>query len=112
MLLFYKGTSGKEVERKPVFVDIKNIEIINIDYPNVEIKVECGKGTYIRSLGVDIAFKLNTIGHLIDLQRVSIDNFKIEDSKTLENITLDDGISIKDALNIKRISALMIHVCN
>ena len=52
--------------------------IINLD--KAEFEVECGKGTYVRSLAKDIAEKLNTKGHIIKLRRLSVGNFKEKDS--------------------------------
>ena len=49
-------------------------KIINLD--KAEFEVKCGKGTYVRSLAKDLAEKLNTKGHVIELRRLSVGNFE------------------------------------
>lgn len=85
--LYDIARSGREVERKPVFVNIKKIDILSIDYPNVEIKVNCGKGTYIRSLCEDIASKCGELACMTSLKRVRVSEFTIEDALTLSQLT-------------------------
>lgn len=85
--LYDIARSGREVERKPVFVNIKKIDILSIDYPNVEIKVNCGKGTYIRSLCEDIASKCGELACMTSLKRVRVSEFTIEDALTLSELT-------------------------
>lgn len=84
--LYDLARQGKTVERKPVFVDIKKIEILNIDYPNVEIRVECGKGTYIRSLCEDIAAKCGELACMTSLKRTRVSDFTIEDAITIDEL--------------------------
>lgn len=85
--LYDLARQGKDVERKPVFVDIHDIEILSIDYPEVAIKVCCGKGTYIRSLCSDIAKKCNEIACMTSLKRTVVSEFKIEDAYKLDELT-------------------------
>jgi len=85
--LYDLARQGKEVERKPVFVEIKNIEILSIDYPSFTIKVECGKGTYIRSLCEDIAAKCGDIACMTSLKRTRVSEFVIEDALTVTELT-------------------------
>lgn len=85
--LYDLARQGKEVERNPVFVEIKNIEIISVDYPSFTIRVECGKGTYIRSLCEDIAAKCGELACMTSLKRTVVSEFKIEDAYTLDELT-------------------------
>lgn len=85
--LYDLARSGKEVERTPVFVKITNISILSIDYPYVSIKVECGKGTYIRSLCEDIAAKCGELACMTSLKRVRVSEFLEADSYTLSELT-------------------------
>ena len=50
------------------------------------IRVKCSKGTYVRTLGADIAAKLGTFGYLTALRRIKCGNFSIEDTIFLENL--------------------------
>lgn len=71
-------------------IDIKDIKVLDIKKVNNKIEIEficeVSKGTYIRSLIRDIASKLNTVGIMTDLVRVSQGKYKIEDSYTLEDL--------------------------
>jgi tRNA pseudouridine55 synthase len=77
---------GKDVELPTVQVEIKEFEIIGIDMPNVEFRIVCSKGTYIRSLARDFGRALNNGAHLTSLRRTRSGDFKIEDAVTVEQM--------------------------
>ncbi|MBP5599815.1 MAG: tRNA pseudouridine(55) synthase TruB [Lachnospiraceae bacterium] len=85
--LYELARDGKEVERKPVFVEIIGIETIDISYPYVTIKVACSKGTYIRSLCEDIGAKCGELACMTSLKRTRVGNFTIDKALTLDEIT-------------------------
>jgi len=80
-------------------------ELKLVDYCNDKIifYAKVNKGTYIRSLGVDIAHKLNEIGYLSNLERIAIGEHKILASKKLECINENDIIPISESLNMPKI---------
>lgn len=84
--LYELARSGKVIERKPVFVDIYDIEILSMDLPRVTIRVHCGKGTYIRSLIADIGEKLSCGACMETLTRSRVGDFDIKDSYSLDEI--------------------------
>ena len=71
------------------------------NYTKIIFKVKVSKGTYIRSLIRDIAKKLNTVGIMTNLRRVSQGKFKIEETVKLDNLTPEKVIPIKNVLDIK-----------
>ncbi|WP_266205296.1 tRNA pseudouridine(55) synthase TruB [Pontibacter kalidii] len=81
---------GKEVELKPRSVTINAFDITSINGPEVEFRVVCSKGTYIRSLAHDLGQKLGVGGHLSKLERTRIGEYKLEDA-----LTIDDIIAIR-----------------
>lgn len=91
--LYELARDGKEVERKPVFVEIIGIETMDISYPYVTIKVSCSKGTYIRSLCEDIGAKCGELACMTSLKRTRVGNFTIDKALTLDEITAlrDEG---------------------
>ena len=92
-------------KRDVTIYDIKLIDnVINKDN-RVIFKFYCkvSKGTYIRSLIRDIACRLNTVGIMTNLRRISVDKFKIEDSIKLKDLTCDNLIPISDILDIKKV---------
>ena len=76
--------NGEIIEMKSRKVSIKEIKLLNYEWPFLTINVTCQKGTYIRSLARDIGIKLNTGGHLKNLIRTRIGNFKITDADIYE----------------------------
>lgn len=84
---------GRVVERKPRTVVIKEIKILSIDLPRVEMDVTCSKGTYIRTLCNDIGDKLGCGGCMESLLRTVSGQFKIEDSIKLGDLQIlkDEG---------------------
>ena len=77
---------GVEVERKPRFVNIMDIDIEKIELPRVTMTVTCSKGTYIRTLCHDIGQKLRCGAAMESLIRTRVGRFKIEDAITLEQL--------------------------
>lgn len=77
---------GEEVEMKSSKVTIYNLEILNFSSPKLLIRIECSKGTYIRSFARDIGEALNSGAHLTNLTRSKSGDFTIENSLTIEDI--------------------------
>lgn len=110
--LYEIARSGKEVERKPRKITIAKIELLNIDLENheIEFKVNCSKGTYIRTLCEDIAKKLNTCGYMKELRRTRVGNFKIEDAGKF--IELENVLINEPRVDIKNLDKLLNGVKN
>lgn len=77
---------GITVERKARPVHIFSIDILEINIPEVKIKIHCSKGTYIRTLCDDIGKKLGCYGCMKDLIRTKVSAFELVDSLKLEEI--------------------------
>ena len=101
-----------EYARKNIKVDINkkireqkiyNIKLIYNNLKNICFQVKCNKGTYIRSLGVDIASKLHELGFLSYLKRIRIGKYELHDAKSIFKINEKDIIDIVKAVNIKKI---------
>lgn len=95
--LYEYARSGEKVEVQARQIEIYNIELEKVNAKNEEIvfKVECSKGTYIRSLCEDIATRLGTIGYMKELNRTRVGSFKIEDSITLEELEKCENVNLK-----------------
>ena len=81
--LYELAREGIEVERKARTVVFYRLDILAVDLPLVRIRVECSKGTYIRTLCHDIGEKLGTGGCMESLVRTRVGRFRLEDSLTL-----------------------------
>ena len=75
---------GKTVEMAARPVLIKDIELLEYDYPQMKIRVVCGPGVYIRSLARDIGRELACGAYMSDLVRTRVGDFRIEDALTIE----------------------------
>jgi tRNA pseudouridine55 synthase len=85
--LYKYARKGIEIERKPREVNIRHIELSDIDLPYVTFSTVCSKGTYMRTLCNDIGKKLCVGAHLFALERTATGQFDIIDSLTLEELT-------------------------
>ena len=84
--LYEYARKGQKVEIKPRNIEIYEIELIKIhkNDKQIEFKVSCSKGTYIRSLCEDIAKKIGTVGYMCELNRTKVGEFSIEQAITME----------------------------
>ncbi len=82
--LYELAREGKEIERKPRKVEIYRIETEEIRLPFISMRVECSKGTYIRTLCHDIGRKLGCGGAMAELTRIRSGSFRIEEALRLE----------------------------
>ena len=77
---------GQDFEIPSREVEIYSIDILGYDYPELQIKVHCSSGTYIRTLAEDIGKKLGTGAYLTTLRRTKIGKYDIKDAKTIDEI--------------------------
>ena len=78
--------SGEEVKMRQALVNIYGIEVTDFSLPNVSLKIECSKGTYIRSVARDLGFKLGSGAHLTALRRTRSGSFSVAECYTVEEI--------------------------
>ena len=98
--LYSLAREGIEIERKPRDIEIFSIELIEYNKPFLTFKCKVSKGTYIRTLAKDIAIKLSTVGHLVKLIRTNIDKFDLNMAKKVNELTINDSISIVEMLTL------------
>ncbi len=88
--LYLYARDGQTVERTPRDVHIHALELLELQLegpaPFLRLRVHCSKGTYIRTLGEDIAQALGCGGHLSLLRRVQTGPFTIDQCLTLEQL--------------------------
>ncbi len=89
-----------ELEYRTVFVE--KFEITQINIPEVEFKIKCSKGTYIRSIANDLGEALGTFAYLKTLRRDSINGYYLDNAHELEGISKSDIIPFDNALNIRK----------
>ena len=84
--LYKRARKGEKVEVKPRAISIYDFEFTRIALPEVDFKVSCSKGTYIRSLAYDFGKMLGSGGYLSALRRTQIGTHRIEDAWQLEEL--------------------------
>ena len=84
--LYELARAGKEVERSPRAVQIREIEILETELPTVRMRIVCSKGTYIRTLCHDIGGRLGCGGVMESLIRSRVGIFGIEEALTLAEL--------------------------
>ena len=99
------GRKAYDLARKNVefdmprrFVKIFNIEVIALEKNSATIEICCGKGTYIRSLAVDLGEKLNLPATLKNLIRLRVGDFDLKNSVTLDELNAENILPIEDCL--------------
>ncbi|WP_272021722.1 tRNA pseudouridine(55) synthase TruB [Olleya namhaensis] len=83
--LYEYARAGETVEIPSRKITIETFEITNIDGLNIDFRVVCSKGTYIRSLANDFGKALNSGGHLSALRRTKIGAFDVKEGLSIED---------------------------
>ena len=82
--LYEYAREGTQVEVPHRKVNVHDFNLTQIDLPNVDFRVSCSKGTYIRSLANDFGKALNSGAYLTGLRRTRIGDFNIEKALSIE----------------------------
>ncbi len=89
---YHLARQGSDMELKPSKITINEFEILKYEMPYASFRINCSKGTYIRSLARDLGAELNSGAHLTGLQRTRIGEFQLVNAESMEsfekNITL------------------------
>lgn len=72
---------GEEVELKAKLIEIYEFEITRLELPEIDFRIVCSKGTYIRSIARDLGLALNSGAHLTKLCRTKIGGFSLSEAK-------------------------------
>ena len=84
--LYKLAREGKKVEIKPRSIKIYELELLDFSETIIRVRVKCSKGTYIRSLAIDIGKELGCGGHLVALQRTQSGPFNLDQAFSLEQL--------------------------
>ncbi len=76
---------GKTIELNSRKVTVHEFEITKIDLPKIDFRINCSKGTYIRSIAHDFGNAMNSGSHLSALRRTKIGEFSIENALSLDD---------------------------
>lgn len=77
--------SGEEaVEIKAAAIEIYAVEVVSVEMPYVTLRVECSKGTYVRSIARDLGLALDSCGYLTELRRTRSGGFRAEEALDID----------------------------
>lgn len=88
--LYVLARKGITVQRKARVVNIYQLKRLRFSLPDIEFQIKCSKGTYIRSLGEEIARRLNSVGHITWIRRTAIGPYSVSDAKKIDSFDEDD----------------------
>ncbi|RLD36178.1 MAG: tRNA pseudouridine(55) synthase TruB, partial [Bacteroidetes bacterium] len=74
--------NDEEVKIKSKKISIYEFELTRVELPEIDFRIRCSKGTYIRSIARDFGLALNNGAHLTALRRTKIGDFCVEDAMT------------------------------
>lgn len=95
---------GESVELKPKEIYIKEFEILKYEYPNIECRIVCSSGTYVRTLIHDLGIRLGTYATAKELRRTHIGEFSILDALSSKDIK--EGVE-KDVIDISKVNKIL-----
>ena len=94
---------GRDVELPPKSVEIHELELLSCDTESFRLRIDCGTGTYIRSLGRDLAAACGGSSVMSELRRTRVGPFRVEDSVEVEDAAcnaadhlIDPAIAVTD----------------
>ena len=85
---------GQAVELAERIVRVDAVEMLHYAWPLLRLRIDCGRGTYIRSIARDLGAALGVGGYLTELRRTRVGAFLAADSVTLERLKLSDGVAV------------------
>lgn len=92
--LYKYARKGKIIKKQPRKIFIETFEILKVNLPEIEFRIVCSRGTYIRSIAHDLGNYLGTKGYLKKLRRTAIGNFRVKDAKSIEDVKIEDIIEV------------------
>ncbi len=84
--LYKLARQGKTVEREPRFVHVYAHEILAVKFPDIDFRVVCSKGFYVRTYAHDIGAELNCGAHLRALRRTKSGRFSVDGGITIDEL--------------------------
>ncbi|ATZ18699.1 tRNA pseudouridine synthase B [Williamsoniiplasma somnilux] len=100
--LYEYARENTQIAVEPREITIQALEFVNFQNDEITLKIDCSKGTYVRSLIVDIAKELGTIAHVKTLRRTQSGGFAINSAKSLDTLEENDLISLRQTLLLSK----------
>lgn len=106
--LYKAARKGQEVERKPRQVSVREFRVLGCTPPDVELRVVCTSGTYVRSLCHEVGLKLGCGAALASLRRIWVGRHRVEDALPVAEFKTPQDVAARllpmnDALDLPRV---------
>lgn len=98
--LYKLARKGKKIERKPRLIHVYRIDILRIALPQIDFRLMCTKGTYVRTICNDLGAKFGCGGYLSELRRIASGQFRLDKAQPL---------SIVQTWNHEQLNQSLIH---
>ncbi|MCO8124517.1 tRNA pseudouridine(55) synthase TruB [Stieleria sp. TO1_6] len=101
---------GQTVEMPARQVQIDSIKVLEYQYPDLSLEIVCGTGTYIRTLGMDLAQAVGTVAVMTALTRTRVGEFELADSITIDQIRENEieSMLMPAALGVSHMTSLSV----
>jgi tRNA pseudouridine55 synthase len=86
MRAYEYAREGEQVEMKRALINIYAMEVLEFELPRVKLRVDCSKGTYIRSIAMELGEKLESGAHLTSLIRTRSGDYRVDESFSMGEI--------------------------
>jgi tRNA pseudouridine55 synthase len=89
--------AGEEVERSPRPAHVDRFDVVAFEpgpYPAADVEVECGSGTYVRTLAADLGAALGGCAHLARLRRTRVGSFTLDEARALAAIEAEPALAV------------------
>ena len=103
--LYKLAHKGQEIERKPRKIVISSIRLLSQEGPRIRFEAEVSSGTYLRTLGEDIAERLGEVGHLVSLRRTKIGSVDARKAKRIAEVSEGDLLNPLPFITLPKIEA-------
>ncbi len=103
--LYKLAHKGQEIERKPRKIMVSSIRLLSQEGPRIRFEAEVSSGTYLRTLGEDIAERLGEVGHLVSLRRTKIGSVDVRKAKRIAEVSEGDLLNPLPFITLPKIEA-------
>lgn len=86
--------SGQTVELQPRTVQIYGIDLLDYEWPLARLKIDCGRGTYVRAIARDIGQSLGVGGYLTELRRTRVGSFEVDQATLVDDFSPSNLVRI------------------
>jgi tRNA pseudouridine55 synthase len=95
-----QGVAAEDIDIPARQVEIHSIDLLHSQLPKFDLDIECGGGTYIRSLVRDIGYKLNSVATTTYLERTKHGQFTVDDALQKDDWSADNIYAAIDRFNV------------